>query len=197
MEIIQKKISSTNYGGVNKGRRFVIVHANGGTANSTLNWFNNPDANVSYHYLVTLAGEVWQFVDENDRAWHAGVSSWDGFSNLNDWSVGVCVESLEGRDSQLTEPQYNALLELITDIQARHNIKTSFVRGHKEVSPDRKTDPVHINMDTLRHDLDKADAIKTIVVHNVRHFEIEGNKLIIRGEFVKTERKDKIDLRQT
>jgi len=102
MDIEDKPILRSNYGGINKGRRFVIIHGNGASAESTLNWFNNPDAKVSYHYLITLNGDIWRFLHEYERAWHAGKSEWDGYTNLNDWSVGICIESDEGVNNQIT-----------------------------------------------------------------------------------------------
>lgn len=198
MNVINKSISKTNYGGVNEGRKFIIIHANGGTASSTLNWFKNPDANVSYHYLVTLTGEIWQFVDENERAWHAGVSEWDGFTDLNDLSVGIAIESDEGLNSQVNGAQYTALLELTQDVQQRYGIHTAHIRGHKEVSPGRKTDPLHLDMDKFRDDVDdnEKDAISVVVLHGVpKNIEVDGTQLILRGKFVTTRRGNKLDVR--
>jgi len=200
MNIITKPVSNTNYGGVVDQRRFIIIHANGATANSTAHWFANPDANVSYHYLITLNGDIWQFVDEGERAWHAGVSYWDGVSDLNDCSIGIAIESAENENSQLTDIQYSRLISLITEIQHRYNIPTKYVLGHKEVSPNRKTDPLHVNMDELRDDINgikekPPEYYDTLVLHGVRSFEIVNDTIVLRGKYIKTERGVKLDLR--
>lgn len=201
MKTTRVEISSSNYGGANLGRKFVIVHANGATVKSTIAWFQNVLANVSYHYLVSLRGEVFQFVDENERAWHAGLSAWGGERNLNDLSVGVSIESLEGTQSQVTEAQYTALLELIRDIQARHNIKTEHVLGHKEVSPGRKVDPIHIDMNELRRNLagdERTGHIDTLVLHGFSPdmlVTLDGDKVTLRGNMVTRARGNKLDVR--
>lgn len=200
MNIKQVEIDASNYGGVNLGRDFVIVHANGATAESTVAWFLNPNANVSYHYLITLEGNVLQFVDEEERAWHAGRSQWDDYSDLNDVSVGVAIESVEGAHSQVTEVQYEVLLELIRDIAQRHDIKTDYVRGHKEVSPGRKTDPLHIDMDKLRADLageDTSERIHTLVLHDFapNMLQAENGQVVVRGKMLTRFRGDKLDIR--
>lgn len=191
----QHPAHESNYGGVNEGRKYVIVHANAGTLEGTLAWMQNPDANVSYHYLIALHGGVYQLVDEHERAWHAGRSQWENDSNLNDLSVGVAIESLEGSDSQVTALQYEALLTLIADIQARYDIPSKYVLGHKEVSPGRKTDPVHIDMDKLRNDLAErdADVIDTLVLHGFDG--ILSGATTVRGKMKVTWRDSKLDVR--
>lgn len=198
MEIKQVEISSTNYGGENRGRLFVVVHANVGTAEGTVSWFRNENVKGSYHYLITLEGEIWQLVDESERAYHAGVSSFDGYTDLNDLSIGVCIESYERTESEVTEAQYEALLELIRNIKERYDIKTDYVRGHKEVSPGRKSDPKHIDMDKLRRDLDDVsdeDTIKTLVLHNFDDLSLESGQVVVRGKMRLNRRGEKLDIR--
>jgi N-acetyl-anhydromuramyl-L-alanine amidase AmpD len=197
MNIQRVDIPDDNYGGVNHGRLFIIVHANGATDESTMHWLKNSDSDVSYHYLINLEGGVMQFVDEGKRAWHAGRSTWDGHHDLNDVSVGVAIESEEGTHSQVTETQYETLLELIRDIQERHSIRTDYVRGHKEVSPNRKTDPIHIDMDKLRRDLDNqddTDEIHTLVLHGFDNLTTRA-EVVVRGKMQLRTRGDKVDIR--
>jgi AmpD protein len=92
---------------------------------------------VSAHFLVRRDGEVLQFVSIGQRAWHAGKSSWDGRERLNDWSVGIELEGLEG---DVFEPaQYDSLARLLRAIDAERAIRT--VVGHEHVAPGRKADP--------------------------------------------------------
>ena len=92
---------------------------------------------VSSHFLVNRAGALLQFVSCNDRAWHAGVSSWRGRSRCNDFSVGI---ELEGADDQAyADEQYATLVVLTRALYARYPIVD--LAGHSEISPGRKTDP--------------------------------------------------------
>jgi len=95
---------------------------------------------VSAHFFIERDGEITQFVSCNDRAWHAGISSFQGRENCNDFSIGV---ELEGTDELLyTDKQYNSLNLLKKTLQAHYsNIKEDRICGHSDVAPERKTDP--------------------------------------------------------
>jgi N-acetyl-anhydromuramoyl-L-alanine amidase len=92
---------------------------------------------VSSHFFVRRDGELMQFVSCDERAWHAGASSWQGRENCNDYSIGIELEGLEG---ETFEPaQYAALASLLRAIAARYPIAQ--VVGHEHVAPGRKIDP--------------------------------------------------------
>lgn len=92
---------------------------------------------VSSHYLVRRNGDVVQFVDTEKRAWHAGVSSWQGREKVNDFSVGIEVE---GSDYEpFEEAQYDALNKLLADLTKRYGPLP--LTGHSDIAPGRKTDP--------------------------------------------------------
>lgn len=92
---------------------------------------------VSAHFLVRRDGVVQQFVSCDDRAWHAGRSSWQGRENCNDWSVGIELEGLEGDSFELA--QYQALGPLLQALHLRYPIAQ--LVGHEHIAPDRKYDP--------------------------------------------------------
>jgi N-acetyl-anhydromuramoyl-L-alanine amidase len=92
---------------------------------------------VSAHYFVRRTGEVVQFVDEAHRAWHAGVSSWRGRPQCNDYSIGIELEGLEGDTFEAA--QYQALAGLCLALATRHPIE--HVAGHEHIAPGRKRDP--------------------------------------------------------
>jgi len=95
------------------------------------------DVQVSAHFYVRRDGRVIQFVDCDQRAWHAGASNWCGRDNCNDYSVGI---ELEGSDTQPFESaQYAALWALLDALRLRYPITA--VVGHSDVAPGRKTDP--------------------------------------------------------
>lgn len=92
---------------------------------------------VSAHFLIRRDGELIQFVSCNDRAWHAGVSSWAGRERCNDFSVGI---ELEGCDEQpFDRLQYAVLRELLAALCCRYPLRD--LSGHSEIAPGRKTDP--------------------------------------------------------
>ena len=92
---------------------------------------------VSSHFYVRRNGELWQFVSGDDRAWHAGVSSWRGRDNCNDDSIGIELEGLEGWS--FAPAQYQALALLCQALARRYAI--AHVAGHEHVAPGRKADP--------------------------------------------------------
>ena len=92
---------------------------------------------VSAHFLIRRDGAVQQFVSANDRAWHAGVSSFYGRERCNDFSIGI---ELEGTDFEPFESaQYQALTDLTHALCARYPLRD--VAGHEHIAPGRKTDP--------------------------------------------------------
>ena len=92
---------------------------------------------VSAHFLVRRDGELVQFVSCDQRAWHAGTSTWRGRANCNDYSVGIELEGLEGEPFEAA--QYETLAALIRSLWARHPLTA--VAGHEHVAPGRKADP--------------------------------------------------------
>jgi AmpD protein len=92
---------------------------------------------VSAHFLIRRDGELVQFVSVDERAWHAGASSFAGCERCNDFSVGI---ELEGTDEIPFEaPQYEVLTALTIELTARHPLTD--VAGHEHIAPGRKTDP--------------------------------------------------------
>ncbi|MBS0426165.1 MAG: 1,6-anhydro-N-acetylmuramyl-L-alanine amidase AmpD [Proteobacteria bacterium] len=92
---------------------------------------------VSAHFYVRRTGELWQFVSCDDRAWHAGASSWRGRANCNDHSIGIELEGLEGE--RFEAAQYEALATLCPALMQRYPIEA--VAGHEHIAPGRKLDP--------------------------------------------------------
>lgn len=92
---------------------------------------------VSAHFFIRRDGELIQFVPTAARAWHAGVSCWQGRERCNDFSIGI---ELEGCDTQAFEPeQYAALVALLGRLRRRY--PGVAVAGHSDIAPGRKTDP--------------------------------------------------------
>jgi len=92
---------------------------------------------VSAHFFIRRDGRTLQFVSCDDRAWHAGASSWRGRENCNDWSIGIELEGLEG--GAFESVQYRQLAVLLRALAARYPIEEAV--GHEDVAPGRKADP--------------------------------------------------------
>lgn len=113
---------------------------------NTLDWAAHPyygsirGLRVSSHFLLRRDGELLQFVSTDERAWHAGVSCWQGRDNCNDFSIGI---ELEGTDTlPYTDAQYAGLRSLLPLLwQAYPNLDSRAVAGHSDIAPGRKTDP--------------------------------------------------------
>lgn len=92
---------------------------------------------VSAHFYIRRQGELQQFVSANDRAWHAGVSSYRGRSNCNDDSIGIELEGIEG--GLFEDRQYETLAGLCAAILQGYPI--AHIAGHEHIAPGRKADP--------------------------------------------------------
>ena len=92
---------------------------------------------VSAHFVIRRDGEVVQFVSCEDRAWHAGASSWRGRANCNDYSIGIELEGLEGE--RFEPAQYAALAALLDELVQCYPLRA--IVGHEHVAPGRKIDP--------------------------------------------------------
>ena len=105
------------------------------------NFYKNIEGmKVSAHVLIKRNGEVIQFVPFNKRAWHAGVSSYKGKNDCNNFSIGI---ELEGSDDDIFEDIQYEKLSLITSllIEEYDLITKDNIKGHSDIAPERKTDP--------------------------------------------------------
>jgi AmpD protein len=110
---------------------------------NTLDWDAHPyfqqirGAEVSAHFVIRRDGALIQFVSCDDRAWHAGRSSYLGRENCNDFSIGIELEGLEGHTFEA--PQYETLSSVCVAIAQHYPLR--HIAGHEHVAPDRKQDP--------------------------------------------------------
>ena len=107
---------------------------------TALDRLTDPEAGVSAHYLITEEGEVIQLVSEEKRAWHAGVSSFEGVEQCNDYSIGIELEGTE--DGGYTAAQYRRLQAVLRALFASYpRLGMDTLVGHAEIAPQRKADP--------------------------------------------------------
>ncbi|KKF37887.1 N-acetylmuramoyl-L-alanine amidase [Erwinia tracheiphila] len=140
--------------GQNERVRFLVMHYTALNDEQSLKELTQ--GNVSAHYLIPEEPAmkngkpvVLQLVDENKRAWHAGVSSWNGRSNLNDSSIGIEIvnsgftDDVNGQRTwyPFSEKQITAVAALAKDIIHRYQITPDNVIGHADIAPLRKQDP--------------------------------------------------------
>ena len=147
--------------------RFVVIHYTSIDWENSLKVLTSERYEVSSHYLIPENGDdtysdqikIFQLVDEENRAWHAGISQWEERTNINDQSIGIelvnqaecSVRQGSQYDytnnyicffSEFDSDQIDQLILLLKDILSRHDeIKPTYIVGHSDISPDRKFDP--------------------------------------------------------
>jgi len=125
----------------------LILHYTGmETGAAALERMRDTEAKVSAHYMVEEDGRIFQLVDEDRRAWHAGVSEWQGETNINSNSIGIEIvngghdhPNKDGSLSPFPDVQIIAVIALCKDIESRHDKLT--LLGHSDIAPARKIDP--------------------------------------------------------
>jgi N-acetylmuramoyl-L-alanine amidase len=122
----------------------LVLHYTGmKTAAEAIDRLCDPEAKVSAHYVIDEDGTVWRLVEERRRAWHAGVSFWQGTENVNAASIGIELVNPghEWGYRSFPEAQMAALETLGRALLQRHPIPPDRVVGHSDVAPLRKQDP--------------------------------------------------------
>lgn len=122
----------------------LILHYTGmQTAEAAVARLRDPEARVSAHYVVDEDGSILRLVAEERRAWHAGVSWWQGETDCNAASIGIEIVNPghEWGYRPFPEPQVQAVIALVGDIRSRWSIPNVRIVGHSDVAPTRKEDP--------------------------------------------------------
>lgn len=125
----------------------IVIHYTASDAATSLKTLT--EGAVSAHYLIPDDGRViYQLVDEQRRAWHAGDSQWRGRAWLNASSIGIELVNPGYQDTPsgrhwyaFSDAQIERLIALLRDIQARHAIEPRNIVGHSDIAPQRKVDP--------------------------------------------------------
>ena len=127
-----------------KDIKFLIFHYTGMKNEiDAINWLINSKSKVSCHYFIKNNGEILNLVPDLYVAWHAGISKWKNFKFLNKSSIGIEISN-PGHDhgyKKFNKKQLNSILKLSKFLIKNYKIKSKFILGHSDISPDRKKDP--------------------------------------------------------
>lgn len=75
-------------------KAFIIIHfTEGQSLQAAVTWLTNPASKVSSHLVIGRDGEVVQLLPFVTTGWHAGVSAWEKYTNLNAYSVGIELDN--------------------------------------------------------------------------------------------------------
>jgi hypothetical protein len=120
----------------------VIIHATAdeGRESGAESWMCSPAAKVSAHLHIRRDGTITRHVADRQTAWHAGASTWRGFSGLNAYTLGWELANRNDGREPYTDAQYATLARLAAHYMRQGLALADFV-GHQTVSPGRKTDP--------------------------------------------------------
>jgi N-acetylmuramoyl-L-alanine amidase len=139
-------IPSANFGERNNDRLpdMIVLHYTGmPDVEAAIAQLCTAGTEVSAHYIVLEDGRIVQSVPEAKRAWHAGVSSWAGETDINSCSIGIEIAN-RGHDwgyPDFPSRQIAAVIALCRGIMLRRNVPSHRVLGHSDVAPARKKDP--------------------------------------------------------
>lgn len=112
-------------------------------AAKAVEWLARAESKVSCHYVIDNDGRITQMVPEAKRAWHAGVSSWHGDTDMNSASIGIEIHN-PGHDMGYPDfptAQVASVIRLGLDVSRRHRIRPERVLAHSDIAPMRKIDP--------------------------------------------------------
>ncbi len=125
----------------------IIIHYTGmRTLSASIKRLKSKKSKVSCHYLIDNSGKIVQMVKDQDIAWHAGISYWDGKKNLNNVSIGIELQN-KGEEfgyEKFRKNQISSLINLVILIKKKYNICDALILGHSDIAPDRKIDPGYL-----------------------------------------------------
>ena len=141
-----KHLKSPNYIHCNKRRNIhsVIIHYTGmRSLQSAVERLLSKKYEVSSHYLISRNGKIIQLVKDNNIAWHAGISNWFKFKNLNKNSIGIELENKGHQYGYQAFPnkQIVQLIKILKILKRKFKIKNVNITGHSDIAPNRKIDP--------------------------------------------------------
>ena len=129
----------------------IVLHADASNrVDQSLDWCRRPESKVSYHVLIGRTGNVFSLVHPEHRAWHAGKSEMDGVSDVNDFSIGVCLSNRNDGETFPASQVFEAVRTCAL-LCRFYNISPSRITTHALVARPlgRKTDPLGFELDAF------------------------------------------------
>ena len=124
--------------------KFIIFHYTGmRNEKEAISQLTNIKSKVSSHYLIKTNGDILTLVPDSYVAWHAGLSSWKKYKSINKYSIGIEISNPghEYSYKKFKKKQIKSVLKLSSLLIKKYKIKSNFILGHSDISPDRKKDP--------------------------------------------------------
>lgn len=145
---MKKKVYfSLNFNRKNRAKKdikFIIFHYTGMQSEiDSIKRLTDSKSKVSCHYLINRKGSVFQLIEDNKVAWHAGKSKWKNFTNLNQNSIGIELVNKGHKNGyqSFSKNQIRSLISLCKKLKKKYNIKKQNFLGHSDIAPQRKIDP--------------------------------------------------------
>ena len=117
----------------------IVLHHSAGSYLGSVSWCLDPKSKVSYHCIVDLNGDRTVLAKDNQRAWHAGKSSFKGKSDCNSFMLGISVSG-DTNTRRLTDFEIDSVAEWCVGKMRSLNINFDNITTHREISPGRKSD---------------------------------------------------------
>lgn len=131
----------------------IVLHADAASRiESSLDWVRRAESQVSYHVMIGRNGKVFQVVNPDRKAWHAGVSALDGVPNANEFSVGVCLSNRNTGEEAYPVAQLSAAADVCALLCGVYGIGVDRITTHAAIAlpAGRKTDPLGFDLEAFR-----------------------------------------------
>jgi N-acetylmuramoyl-L-alanine amidase len=129
----------------------IVLHADAASRiESSLDWVRRAESKVSYHVMVGRNGMTFCTVHPDRTAWHAGKSTYGGERFVNRFSVGVCLSNRNDGVETFPMTQQGAAADVCALLCQHYGIPVERITTHAAVAPDRKTDPLGLDLAAFR-----------------------------------------------
>lgn len=168
--------------------RYIILHATAGSDEGAESWMADPISGVSAHLHIRRDGSITRHVDDAQKGWHAGVSSWEGRTDLNGESLGWEIGNRNDGAEPYTGAQYRAVARLLHHYLPQ-GLDRSAVLSHAQVAPGRKTDPMGWDWARMWAELDllEREQLLGAIPHYTPQLAIPQRPLAPRAAPIRTE----------
>ncbi len=139
LAMIREHLSTKNSSGLGNTKEYIVLHHTGtgeGSLSGVLRRLQH--GTVSAHYVIDTDGSIYAFNSDDDILRHAGPSSWEGKTNLNQYSIGI---EMIGPLPWFTDAQRKSLRSLVLNLMQKYSIPSTHIIRHKDIAPRRKVDP--------------------------------------------------------